>query len=105
MNEPAHDHLIRIVRLTLVPEKMNEFMEMFSSIKSKIRASNGCLHLELLQDITYPNIVTTYSIWTEESALNAYRNSELFKQVWSKTKTMFAAPPVAFSNKQIEVIG
>lgn len=104
MSEPSHDHLTRIVRLTLAPEKMGEFMEMFTAINSKIRSSKGCLHLELLQDTTYANIVTTYSIWEDESALNAYRNSELFGQVWSKTKTMFAAPPTAFSYKQIAIV-
>ncbi len=104
MNKPPHNHLIRIVRLTLAPEKVGEFMEMFTSIKSKINASDGCLHLELLQDVVYPNIITTYSIWTDQSALDAYRTSELFGQVWGKTKTMFAAPPIAFSSKQISVV-
>ncbi len=102
--QPVHEHLIRIVRLTLAPERLDDFMEMFNTIKSRIRGSAGCLHLELLQDTRHPNIVTTYSRWTNEAALNAYRNSALFNEVWPVTKDMFAAPPVAFSCRQIHVL-
>ncbi len=104
MNQAKHTHLIRIVRLTLLPEKQDDFMEMFDTIRLKIRQFDGCYHLELLQDASFPNILTTYSVWKDESALNAYRNSDLFKATWSKTKTMFAAPPVAYSNFQVQVV-
>ena len=104
MNQVGHNHLIRIVRLTLEPEKVDEFMQMFASVHSKIRLFEGCIHLELLQDTTFPNILTTYSLWTDESALNAYRSSVLFQKTWRKTKTMFAAPPSAFSNFLVQVI-
>ena len=103
MNQ-QHNDLIRIVRLTLAPEKVNDFMEMFNAIRSKIRLTEGCKHLALLQDATFPNILTTYSIWTDESALNAYRSSNLFKNTWRETRTMFAAPPAAFSSFQLQVV-
>ncbi len=99
---PALRPLIRIVRLTLQPEQVSAFREMFREVKGKIRASAGCLHLELLVDAVYPNIVTTYSVWEDEQALNAYRDSNLFQQTWKKTKPMFAAPPLAFSSFNIE---
>ncbi len=31
----------------------------------------------------------TYSRWQSEAALNQYRDSELFKSVWSFTKALF----------------
>ena len=99
-----HEHLVRIVRLTLAPAHVSDFMEMFNSIKSSIRSTAGCLHLELLQDTVHPNIVTTYSLWEDEAALNAYRQSQLFTEVWPKTKAMFAGPPVAFSSRQVHVL-
>lgn len=102
--QPVHEHVIRIVRLTLAPERLDDFMYMFNNIKSRIRNTAGCLHLELLQDTRFPNIVTTYSHWDNESALNAYRDSAFFKEVWPATKDMFAAPPVAFSSRQVHVL-
>ncbi len=104
MDDHKHNHLIRIVRLTLKPEKLDDFLLMFETIKTKIRKSDGCEHLELLQDAGFPNIVATYSLWRNEEALNAYRHSALFKEVWSETKTMFAAPPFAFSSHQLQVL-
>lgn len=101
---PTHEHLVRIVRLTLAPVHVDDFMDMFNTIKSSIRHTAGCLHLELLQDTIYPNIVTTYSLWEDEAALNAYRNSPLFTEVWPKTKAMLAAPPVAFSSRQVHLL-
>ena len=107
MNEPKpgmqHPHLIRIVRLTLSPEYVADFKTLFSEVKDRIRASAGCLHLELLVDATYPNIMTTYSIWQHAAALDAYRNSELFSVTWKRTRTMFAAPPLAFSSFQVDI--
>lgn len=99
-----HPHLIRIVRLTLSPALVSDFKALFSEVKDKISVTAGCLHLELLVDAAYPNIMTTYSIWEDEQSLDAYRNSELFKATWKRTKTMFAAPPVAFSSFQAETL-
>ena len=104
MTQVKHSHLIRIVRLTFEPAKVDDFIEMFASIRSEIRAFEGCSHLELLQDASYPNIFTTYSVWIDEPALHAYRRSDLFKKTWQQTKTMFAAPPSAYSYFQRQVL-
>ena len=89
--------LIRIVRLTLTPERLPDFLALFERVSPAIRAIEGCEHLELLQDMTHPNIVSTYSRWTSEAALENYRQSEFFKKTWKETKTLFAAPPSAHS--------
>ena len=39
--QPVHEHVIRIVRLTLAPERLDDFMYMFNNIKSRIRATAG----------------------------------------------------------------
>jgi quinol monooxygenase YgiN len=96
--------LIRIVRLTFIPEKVNTFLEIFNNSKEKIRNFENCLHLELLQDIQNPAIFTTYSHWKDENALNIYRDSELFKTTWAKTKILFADKPIAVSLKSIEKV-
>ncbi len=48
--------IIRIVKMTFVPEKVNEFLEIFNSSKQLIRNFAGCSHLELLNDINSPNV-------------------------------------------------
>lgn len=94
--------LIRIVRMTFREDAVDAFLENFEANKEKIRNFPGCRHLELWQDENHKNIFMTYSHWRNEDALNQYRDSELFKSVWSFTKTLFAEKPVAFSSKKIQ---
>ena len=89
--------IIRIVKMTFKPEKVNEFLEVFNASKQHIRNVEGCTHLELLNDINSQNILFTYSHWNSENDLNNYRNSELFEKVWGKTKILFAAKAEAWT--------
>lgn len=88
---------VRIVKMGFHPEKIEEFLTIFDSKKEHIRNSNGCQLLELYRDKTNPNIFFTYSYWNSEQDLENYRNSELFKAVWTKTKTLFNQKPQAWS--------
>lgn len=92
--------IIRIVKMTFMPEKVNEFLEVFNSSKYLIRNFEGCSRLELLNDINCKNIFFTYSYWETEEALNKYRNSPLFASVWGRTKVLFAAKTEAWSLQQ-----
>jgi len=96
--------IIRIVKMTFEPEKVNEFLEVFNSSKQLIRNFEGCSRLELLNEINISNVFFTYSYWESEEALNNYRDSELFKSVWSKTKILFAAKTEVWSVEQRVVI-
>lgn len=92
--------IIRIVKMTFAPEKVDDFLKVFNSSKHLIRNMNGCSHLELLNDINSPNIFFTYSYWQSEFDLQNYRNSELFASVWGKTKILFTDKPEAWSMEQ-----
>lgn len=94
--------LIRIVRMTFQEEKVADFLEIFRNSKEKIRAFEGCQHVELLQDLHQPNVYSTYSHWQTEEHLNRYRSSELFGQVWPATKALFSDKPQAWSLKKVD---
>lgn len=94
--------LIRIVRMTFRPEAVAEFESIFNGSKARIRAMPGCRHLELLRDLDQPAVYCTYSHWDGPEALEAYRQSELFKRTWAKTKVLFAEKAVAFSVEKVE---
>lgn len=100
MKEPTG--VRRVVRLTIKPDSLDAFIRIFESSKDEISSQPGCLGVTLWQDTRWPNIVTTYSIWVHEDALNDYRNSVFFRETWAKTKPLFAAPPIAHS---YDVIG
>ena len=75
--------------------------EVFENSKVKIRAFEGCRHMELLRHKTKRNILFTLSYWEDEAALEAYRASELFADTWAKTKALFAEKAEAWT---VEVI-
>ena len=93
--------LVRIVKMSFDPSKITLFLANFENVKNNIRTFEGCQFLELYQDQNQPNIFFTYSYWEDEKALNAYRNSELFKKVWSETKILFNNKPQAWSVNKI----
>ena len=87
--------------MTFKPGCEEDFLRIFHSTKHKIRNFPGCTRLELWSDYAEPNIYITYSWWEDDKALEAYRQSKLFKTVWSQTKKLFDAGPVAFSSQLI----
>lgn len=89
--------LVRIVKMIFEPSETENFQELFHRNKEKIRDFKGCRFLELYQDKNNKNIFFTYSYWENEDALENYRNSALFGEVWSDTKKMFTDKPEAWS--------
>ena len=90
--------LIRIVRMSFEPTQVRAFLALFRATEHRIRQQPGCRHLELWHDADNPAIYCTHSHWHDAAALNTYRKSALFGEVWPATKRLFAAPPVAFSS-------
>jgi autoinducer 2-degrading protein len=93
--------LIRIVKLPVDTVKLEEFLDHFNSLKEKIRNFDGCSELKLLCDVKQKNIIYTYSIWQSESHLEAYLNSDLFKETWAKVKPLFFSKPEAWSLNEL----
>ena len=91
----------RFVKMTFKTENIERFKDIFNASKNLIAAMEGCIHVELLQDINNPNLFFTLSIWDDPKFLEAYRQSELFEGVWAKTKILFADKPEAWSVKQL----
>lgn len=89
--------LLRIVKMEFVLKKTADFLNHFEGIKDRIRAFPGCESLSLLQDADSPAIFFTYSSWEHPDALEAYRQSELFKSTWAYVKTLFDKKATAWS--------
>jgi len=89
--------LIRIVKMGFCKQNIPDFMAIFENTKSHIRGFEGCNFLELYRDNDDPSIFFTYSYWDNDEALEAYRTSQVFKDVWSVTKPLFSKRPEAWS--------
>lgn len=87
----------RIVKMTFQPDQVPVFLDIFETSKNLIRQFPGCQHVELLRLSVANNVFFTFSLWENEQALEAYRQSALFRTTWSKTKVLFADKPEAWS--------
>lgn len=87
--------------MTFEASEIENFQKLFQHNRLKIRAFEGCNFLELYRDKNNNNIFFTYSYWEDEQALENYRTSALFKEVWSNTKKLFAAKAEAWSVDKI----
>jgi quinol monooxygenase YgiN len=92
--------LIRVVRMTFRPAEVDTFLNLFRTSRPLIRAFPGCQHLELWQDADDPAVFCTYSHWEGEAALEAYRQSDLFRDTWAQARQLFAVRAQAFSVRQ-----
>jgi (4S)-4-hydroxy-5-phosphonooxypentane-2,3-dione isomerase len=90
----------RYVKMTFKPECADEFVKIFRTNRDRIAAFRGCSHLELQHSEAEPFVFTTFSIWDKTESLDAYRDSELFREIWSRVKPMFAKKPEAVSIKK-----
>jgi quinol monooxygenase YgiN len=89
--------MIRIVKMEFEPQYCESFVQLFATIKEKIRNIDGCESLTLLRDIDNPKIFFTYSHWQDPKYLELYRTSDLFTLTWSTIKPWFASKAEAWS--------
>lgn len=91
--------MVRYVRMHFRPEEIANFLLVFAQYQDRIRAVSGCQYLALQHDLTDEGCWMTHSRWASEEDLEAYRRSDLFREVWGKTKVLFSKSPEAYSVK------
>ena len=86
------------------PGATDAFLDIFNASKHLIRRREGCQHLSLYTEAGLPDVFFTYSIWDTLEHLDDYRNSELFRETWVKTKALFAEKAQAWSMEEVETV-
>ncbi len=81
--------ITRIVMLNFQPDRVDEFLEIFNQNKQVLAKSDGCIRLEIFKSTGDADTYVTISNWQSEEHLEMYRQSELFKEIWSKVKPLF----------------
>jgi quinol monooxygenase YgiN len=84
------------------PEEREAFLDIFNASKHLIRQFDGCQQMYLYNEAGLPDVFFTLSVWDSAAHLDAYRNSELFRKTWTKTKALFADKPQAWSIEQLD---
>lgn len=91
--------LWRWVEIRAYPERADIVCSLLAEQAEKVRSFSGCLFLSLYrgEDTDFYSL----SLWESAEALEAYRQSEVFKSFWSLIKKHFRAPAKAVSFEKI----
>ena len=89
--------ITRIVKLNFEDDKVDDFLAFFNTINHIINNFPGCYGMKLYQDVKDPSIIMTYSHWENEQALNNYRDSDAFGNIWPNIKPWFKNKPEAWT--------
>lgn len=90
----------RIVRMKFRKEEVETFLTLFEKVKFKIVGRTDCHSLELVKGMDGQTFFTI-STWENESALNDYRNSPMFKETWSVVKSILEEKAEAWSTETL----
>jgi quinol monooxygenase YgiN len=93
--------ITRIVMLNFQPNKVAEFLEIFTQNKLVLAKSDGCIRLEIFESTSDIDTYFTISNWQSEEHLERYRQSELFKKIWAKVKPLFNNKAQAWTLKTL----
>lgn len=91
----------RIVKMEFREAETDAFLKIFEESQPLIRAFPGCRHVELLRQKNNPAVMFTLSFWESEEALEHYRQSDLFRTTWTRTKTLFDGRPQAWTLEMV----
>ncbi|MFQ5595421.1 MAG: putative quinol monooxygenase [Anaerolineae bacterium] len=89
--------IIRLVSMKFKPEHADDFRALFEATYPRIRRLPGCTFLQLVADPDGPADFMTISHWRDTEDLEAYRDGELFGEVWPQVKAMMRDKPWARS--------
>jgi heme-degrading monooxygenase HmoA len=89
--------ITRLVKLSLQQAKAAEFEILFYQTQPLIENFEGCQKTNLLKVEDAEDQYFTISYWDTKQHLENYRNSELFKSVWSKVKPLFSQRAAAWT--------
>ena len=70
-----------VAQNTLVPEKVDEAINLYQELVAKTRQENGCIKYELFQDVKDPAILTVIEEWESQEALDLHMKTEHFTRI------------------------
>jgi quinol monooxygenase YgiN len=97
--------IVRVVELKFEKENLPLAQKMLEEIAPKVKGMEGCSYLEISSGIKDKGMIFTYSHWSSADALNAYRDSEIFRNFWRDLKKLFADPARAWSLDPLVELG
>ena len=86
--------MIKIVAKNIIKAgKVDEFITVAKNlVHETIQNDTGCIHYELYQDISNPNILTIIEEWENKAALEQHMSAKHFKEATALLKDFVEKP-------------
>lgn len=88
--------------MEFLPEKSDEFEACVKNITQRIANFEGCYAVRILRESDEGNVFFSYSYWRSKEDLEKYRKSDLFREIWPKTKAMFSSRAIAWTTEVVD---
>lgn len=89
--------ITRIVKMNVNELDIEKFKLLVQPYQSKILAFKGCVQVDIMRDKKNRTQFFSYSIWESEEALENYRNSKMFREIWAEIKKLLSSPTIAWT--------
>ncbi len=92
----------RLVRLEFQEAFIQDFKFVYEKHLVYMKSLPSCQSLDFYNERGNPHIFFTISVWESEEALDNYRSSEYFRDIWGRIKPWFQAKPQAWTLDKCE---
>ncbi len=86
--------MIKVVAKNIIKEeKVSEFIALAKKlVQETVQNDAGCIHYELYQDMSNPQVLTIIEEWENKEALNQHMAAKHFKEATSQFKDFMEKP-------------
>ncbi len=89
-----------IAKMTIPIKKLNEAIEILSSIRQRTRFESGCVSCNVYRDVDTENAVVIEEIWKNEKDLARHLRSDEYQKILLVAEMASAAPEIRFYTVQ-----
>ncbi len=88
--------LYAIARMTIPFKKLNEAIEILSSVKQRTKFESGCVGCNVYRDVDSANALMIEEIWKDEKDLERHLRSDEYQKILLVAEMASAPPEIRF---------
>ncbi len=94
--DKGYPMIYAIARMTLPPERLEEALEILSSVAQRCRFERGCIRSNVYQDIEQQNAILLEQVWNNEKDMEDHLRSPDYYNVLLVAEMALALPEIRF---------
>lgn len=88
--------ILSIIKVTVLPEKREEILEILLSVKGPTEVKSGCTQCHICQDLYNKNIINYSEVWENEETLYKHIRSDIYRSLLAVIDMSSKQPEIRF---------